>query len=137
MNSSRSLRNNMKKIVRILLISLVALIVFGVSFYLYLQSDLQKLAKTEISDVDLSSIPDGVYLGESSHFPIVVSVSVTIEDHLMTSIVLLKHMNGQGGAAESIIDDVISRQSLDVDVITGATYSSQTILQAISRALEK
>ena len=136
-NSLRSSRSNMKKIVRIGFIALLALVVFGVSTYFYLQSDLQKLAKTEMNDVDLSKIDDGVYRGESSHFPVIVSVEVTIQDHRMTSIILIKHMNGQGAPAESIIDDVLSSQSLDVDVISGATYSSQAILQAISRALEK
>jgi uncharacterized protein with FMN-binding domain len=115
----------------------LALVVFGVSAYFYVQSDLQKLAKIEITDVDLSKIDDGVYRGESSHFPVIVSVEVTIQNHRMTSILLLKHMNGQGASAESILDDVLSSQSLDVDVISGATYSSQAILQAISRALGK
>ena len=136
-NSLRSLRSNMKKIVRIGLITLLAFVVFGVSTYFYLQTELQKLATIEITEVDLSKIDDGVYRGESSHFPVIVSVEVTVQDHRMTSILLLKHMNGQGASAESILDDVLSSQSLDVDVISGATYSSQAILQAISRALEK
>lgn len=127
----------MKKIVRIGLITLLAFVVFGVSTYFYLQTELQKLATIEITEVDLSKIDDGVYRGESSHFPVIVSVEVTVQDHRMTSILLLKHMNGQGASAESILDDVLSSQSLDVDVISGATYSSQAILQAISRALEK
>jgi len=127
----------MKKIIRIGFITLLAFVVFGVSAYFYLQTELQKLATIEITDVDLSKIDDGVYRGESSHFPVIVSVEVTVQDHRMTSILLLKHMNGQGASAESILDDVLSSQSLDVDVISGATYSSQAILQAISRALEK
>ena len=119
----------MKKIVRIGLITLLAFVVFGVSTYFYLQTELQKLATIEITEVDLSKIDDGVYRGESSHFPVIVSVEVTVQDHRMTSILLLKHMNGQGASAESILDDVLSSQSLDVDVISGATYSSQAILQ--------
>lgn len=126
----------MKKFVRIGFITLLALVVFGVSAYFYLQSDLQKLSKIEITDVDLSKIDDGVYRGESTHFPVIVNVEVTIQNHRMTSIILTKHMNGQGASAESILDDVLSSQSLNVDVISGATYSSQAILQAISRALE-
>lgn len=114
----------------------MALVVFGVSAYFYLQSDLQKLSKIEIADVDLSKIDDGVYRGESTHFPVIVNVEVTIEDHRMTSIILTKHMNGQGASAERILDDVLSSQSLNVDIVSGATYSSQAILQAISRALE-
>lgn len=134
-NSLRSSRSNMKRIVRFGLVTVLALVVFGVSAYFYVQSDLQKLAKIEITDVDLSKIDDGVYRGESSHFPVIVSVEVTIQNHRMTSILLLKHMNGQGASAESILDVVLSSQSLDVDVISGATYSSQAILQAISHAL--
>jgi len=42
-----------------------------------------------------------------------------------------------GGKAESIVDDVIAKQSLDVDVVTGATYSSSTILKAIEDSLSQ
>jgi len=36
-----------------------------------------------------------------------------------------------------IVDSVIENQSLDVDAISGATYSSKVILKAIENALAR
>ena len=38
--------------------------------------------------------------------------------------------------AKAIIDDVMDEQSLEVDTVSGATYSSASILNAVSNALE-
>jgi uncharacterized protein with FMN-binding domain len=60
---------------------------------------------------------------------------VTLSNHEITEIVITRHDNGQGQAAEAIIDDVTSEQTLLVDAIAGATYSSKVILLAIHDAL--
>jgi uncharacterized protein with FMN-binding domain len=49
----------------------------------------------------------------------------------------VKHVNGQGKPAEVITEKVIETQSLQVDVVSGATYSSKVILKAIENALAK
>lgn len=99
------------------------------------QKNLDGLVEMTISDVDLTSISDGVYKGTYDVFPVSVEVDVTISNHEILKIDLIKHFNGQGKPAEVIIDDVIAAQTLDVDVITGATYSSKIILKAIEVAL--
>ncbi len=58
-----------------------------------------------------------------------------VENHTITDIDILKHDNGKGKAAEAITSDVIKNQSVQVDVVTGATYSSKVILKAIENAL--
>ncbi len=40
-----------------------------------------------------------------------------------------------GQPAEAIIEDVVEDQSLDVDSVSGATYSSRVILKAIEATL--
>ena len=99
------------------------------------QDNLDGLVEMTISDVDLTSISDGVYKGTYDVFPVSVEVDVTVSNHEIAKIDLIKHFNGQGKPAEVIIDDVIEAQTLDVDVITGATYSSKIILKAIEVAL--
>lgn len=49
---------------------------------------------------------------------------------------IIEHENGLGGKAEKIVDDVISRQSLEVDALSGATVSSKYIIKAIENALQ-
>jgi uncharacterized protein with FMN-binding domain len=62
---------------------------------------------------------------------------VTVREHKITEIVLVKHENGKGTAAEIIPNKVVEAQSLDVELISGATYSSKVMLKAIENALIK
>jgi len=100
-----------------------------------IESNLDQLVVATIPDIDVTKIDDGVYTGSYQVFPVSVKVKVTLSNHTITEIVLVKHVNGQGKAAEVIIDRVVSAQSLDVDNIAGATYSSKVILKAIENAL--
>ena len=92
--------------------------------------------KDSISQPDIGTIADGVYEGRAFIFPVNVKVSTSVHKGRITRIELLKHFNGKGQAAEAIIPIVIERQSVDVDVIAGATQSSVTILKAIEDSLK-
>jgi uncharacterized protein with FMN-binding domain len=100
-----------------------------------IEDNLESLSQIEIEDINLSSIEDGLYRGKYKVIPIEVIIDVRIENHLITEMILIKHSNGKGELAEMILDDVIINQSLDVDLVTGASYSSLVILLAISDAL--
>jgi uncharacterized protein with FMN-binding domain len=101
------------------------------------EGNLKQLALSEISDVDLAAAEDGIYIGSYSAFPVSVEVRVTIKNHFIVNIELLKHDNGQGQGAEIIPENVIEAQSLKVDSVSGATYSSKVILKAIQNAILK
>ena len=88
-----------------------------------------------ISSVDLSMVPDGIFTGKCDAFPVAVEVAVVVKDHKITGIDLVKHQNGQGSAAEVILNKVVETQTLEVDFISGATISSKVILKAIENAL--
>jgi len=85
----------------------------------------------------LASVRDGSYEGSSFILPVSVRVRTMVSGGRITSVDLLKHFNGQGKPAEAIIPRVIEKQSLGVDVVAGATYSSYAILKAIEDALSK
>ena len=53
----------------------------------------------------------------------------------ITNIEIKDHMTGLGKNGEKIIDQIINKQSLDVDAISGATQSSVTITKAVENAL--
>ncbi len=93
--------------------------------------------KEGISTPDVSSIPDGTYQGRAFIFPVRVTAEVELLDGRIASISLLRHFNGQGKAAEAVTEVVLRHQSLDVDVISGATQSSITILKALEDALSR
>jgi len=94
------------------------------------------VSRIEIGKPALASLPDGVYEGASSVPPVRVRASVKMEGGRIARIDILEHFNGKGKPAEAIIPRVLERQSLDIDVIAGATWSSKAILKALENALE-
>ena len=93
----------------------------------------------EASPVDLSGKSDGVYPGEYilAGSPVRVSLEVTVERNRITAINIIKHTGSWvGRKAEVITDRIIEAQSVNVDVVSGSTASSISILKAVENALE-
>lgn len=88
-------------------------------------------------DFDLA---DGTYTGTGQGFKGKVKVSVTIKDKTITEIKILSHKDDKTffrRAEEGVIDSILSAQKLDVDTVSGATYSSKGIISAVKNALTK
>ena len=82
-------------------------------------------------------LADGVYKGSATGFSGPVTVAVTIMDKEITSIDILSSTDDEAffNRAKGVIDRIISSQSFDVDVVSGATYSSNGIIKAVKNAL--
>ena len=89
-----------------------------------------------VSMPDLLNVQDGNYIGEYSITPVHVKVEVSVSNHRITNITILQHDNGLGSTAESIVNDVMEEQSLEIDAVSGATVSSKCILKAVENAIE-
>lgn len=127
-----------KKIVILsILIVLIGFTIAIIGTKAYIEAKLERLADQTISNVDLSNAKDGVYIGSYKAFPVAAEVEVTINKHRIKEIELKKHNNGQGSAAEIIPGKVVEAQTLEVDIVAGATYSSKVILKAIEDALNQ
>ena len=88
---------------------------------------------------DLTLIENGIYRGnyDMVSTPVKATVDVVVHDHQIIKIDIVEHSSSPiGKKAERIIDNIISSQSLDVDVISGATVSSKTILKAVENAIQ-
>lgn len=117
----------MKKIVLIVLISL--LIIGCSTAYKNITAQMP----------DLTKYNDGVYRGvyDLSGTPIKVILDVSIQNNKILNIKIVKHSSSPiGKKAENIIESVIKKQSLEVDAVSGATASSNSILKAIENALQ-
>ena len=90
-----------------------------------------------IEDINLKDVQNGIYYGVCKFKIIKVKVMVVVNENKISEIDITKHRAGKGRKAEIITDKVIDTQSLQVDAISGATYSSKTILKAIENALKK
>jgi uncharacterized protein with FMN-binding domain len=89
-----------------------------------------------IEDPDLTKVPDGSYPGAYETKMVSAQVLVHISSGCIAAIDLVEHKKGKGGPAEAITDTVVARQSLAVDVVSGATASSKVILKAIENAIK-
>ena len=83
---------------------------------------------------------DGTYTGSATGFGGSISVEVTIASGKISSI----NVTSAGGetasylnSAKSVINTIISKQSPNVDTVSGATYSSNGIINAVKAALKK
>ncbi|MDO4941237.1 MAG: FMN-binding protein [Lachnospiraceae bacterium] len=103
------------------------------------ETDKDKKAKSVSGgDLDLSKIKDGTYEGSGTGFHGTIKVSVTVKDHKITAINVLNSSDDASffnRAKAGVIAGIISSQSLNVDVVSGATYSSKGIIAAVKNAL--
>ena len=126
-----------KKIVlcAVMLFLLVGL-VWGV-YYLESVTDYKQAVKeTTFEEINISDIPDGVYIGEYDVNFIYAKVEVTVQNGEITNINILEHRHERGKAAEAITNKIVDEQKIDVDAISGATNSSTVIKKAVENALK-
>nr|WP_319475164.1 FMN-binding protein [uncultured Sphaerochaeta sp.] len=122
---------------KLLWVLLVVALIIVVVFLLYrrIENKLNALPGLPIADIDFRQVPDGIYSGSYATFPVRVKIEAKMDSGKLTDLSLLEHRNGQGQKAEKILQDVLSSQHLQVDTISGATYSSVVMLKAIESAL--
>lgn len=117
---------------------LIILFIIVFSIFIIIQNNIVKKANNlHLKDIDFNNFEDGIYKGYYKLSPVKVELDILIADSKIKNIDIVKHDNGFGKNAESILTKVISEQSLDVDSIAGSTVSSKVILKAIENAFIK
>lgn len=91
--------------------------------------------RLEIGTIDLHAIQDGDYIGVCQNKILFAVVKVKVQDHKLADIEIVEHKASYMEQAERVAGAVCSAQSLEVDAITGATLTSDTVLKAIENAL--
>ena len=95
-----------------------------------------KMPFIEIGNPDLSLVLDGTWVGYYDAELVKAKVAVVVADHYIESVTILEHdCSSIGEKAESIVNDIVAQQSLEVDAVSGATGSSRCILKATEIAL--
>ena len=98
-----------------------------------------EILKTEQEEAE-AGIKDGTYEGEALGFGDTITVSVTIKDGKMTDITVVS-ADGEDkpyyNQALSVIDEMLSKQSAEVDTVSGATLTAEGIIGAVADALGK
>jgi uncharacterized protein with FMN-binding domain len=115
----------------------IILVCIAALFYFTGCEAIEEIEKLTIEDISIKGVGDGDYKGSQDNFPVTAEVLVTVKDGRITGIKLLGHSHGPGHGADEIVGRVIAKQSLMVDAVTGASYSSKVVLKAIEKALKQ
>lgn len=83
-------------------------------------------------------VKDGTYKGSANGYGGKVTVNVTVSKKTMTAIDVVSAPGETDSffqRAKGVIDEMLTAQNTDVDVVSGATYSSNGIIGAVKNAL--
>ena len=95
-------------------------------------------ASTRPEGEDFSALQDGTYTGSARGYSGTTTVTVTVQGGKITEITVDSHGDTESylDSAKGVIPAVIENQSTDVDAVSGATYSSWGIINAVADALK-
>lgn len=131
------MRMSKKKVVLLVIMLLLLIgLVWGIIYLKSVSDYKQAVKETTFEEINISDIPDGVYIGEYDVNFIYARVEVTVQNGEITNINILEHRHERGKAAEAIANKIVDEQKIDVDAISGATNSSTVIKKAVENALK-
>lgn len=106
---------------------------------------MESVEETEIENTEAAvvldgafDLADGTYEGSANGFSGKIKVSVVIKNQTIRSINILSNSDDEAffnRAKEGVTASIIAKQSTDVDTVSGATYSSRGIINAVKDAL--
>lgn len=96
--------------------------------------------KTETETESAGKYRDGVYQGSAQGFGGIVSVEVTVEEGEIADIAVIS-AKGEDSAylsmASALLYDILDTQGTEVSTVSGATFSSKGLINAVKAALEQ
>ena len=106
---------------------------------------MESVEETEVENTEEAAVldgafdlADGTYEGSANGFSGKIKVSVVIKNQTIRSINILSNSDDEAffnRAKEGVTASIIAKQSTDVDTVSGATYSSRGIINAVKDAL--
>lgn len=146
--------------IKIFLISVINLLIIIGAFGLYQAAALHKADADKIVSLEKkieqlqsgkgskvkggksggSTYKDGSYEGSAKGFGGNVVVKVTVKNDKIEKIDLVDASKEDGSylaSAKGVIKSILDKQSTDVDTVSGATFTSTGIINAVISALEK
>jgi uncharacterized protein with FMN-binding domain len=99
-----------------------------------------KAPKVHPSSSDLSQCADGTFIGVGNGYAGYIKAAVTIQNHAITAIEIVEVEADDPPYVEEakrVINAILAAQSLNVDTVSGATYSSNGIIMAVDDAISQ
>ncbi len=122
--------------VSIIIFGIIAIVGGIISFFLFW--GMSSIRAYTIADMDLSTITDGEYIGSHKKGRWVTTVKLFIKNQKIDKIEVLKPLiQNEGDFDKAIAEKIISKQSLQIDTVSGATIHTKAFLKACENALSK
>jgi uncharacterized protein with FMN-binding domain len=122
---------------KIALVIVGAIIVLTLLSFVFGTMGMRDIKKMVISEVDLSKVPDGVYKGTFHKTRWNYDVEVNVKDHKIISIKNIKKLPGT--SQQKLVDEaakaMLAKQSVKIDVVSGATIDTKAFQKAVENAL--
>lgn len=97
---------------------------------------LKDIRNMPINEVDLHAISDGVYKGKFKKARWTNNVEVTVKNHRIVDIKSTnKHPPPNQKVVDKAINAILTRQSVVIDVISGASVNTKAFQKAVENAL--
>jgi len=123
------------KVVITVLAGLALLMVFAVAVLMIRMNN--QVNDFDTTSIDVTKVADGLYEGHSETDLVKADVRVTVLNGEIKDIEIVRHMCGKGKPAEAMTESMILNNDVEVDAVSGATYSSMVIKDAVRNALRK
>ncbi|MFW5897050.1 MAG: FMN-binding protein [Bacillota bacterium] len=113
------------------------ILLIAVVGFLFVIWGLGSVRKMVINEVDLTAVPDGIYKGFFHKNRWNCEVEVTVREHRISAIVPRGKFSSdfQRELYEKATEAILSKQSLDIDVVSGASANTKAFQKAVENAL--
>lgn len=126
------------KIIVITLSSIVGTVIIVGILLLPLNAGMGEVRNLVIGQVDLSQTVNGTYEGNYHKGRWTYDLMVTLADHKIVKIQNTnKRMERYKGFNQKATEEIIKKQSPQIDVVTGATINTKAFSKAVEDALRK
>lgn len=128
----------MRTLFKVILAFLLFVIVAVGVMYVYMTRGMDELKEAQVRSISPLSLEDGVYTGAFDSGRWANTVEVTVKDRKITEIALVEDVTfSRAEISKGLFDEVIEKQDLDVEIVSGATMTCKAYLVALERALVK
>lgn len=127
----------MKKFLKVVLIVIILFVLISGGVLFFLSRGLKAGSQLVTNELNLLLIDDGVYRGKYEGGRWSNEVDVEIKNHKINKITIINDvMFSKPDVIEELFTRVIDNQSVNVDVVSGATVTSKAYLKSIEHALK-
>lgn len=132
------MKKKSKKVLLIVLASIFTVVaILIISAFLFLMGGQDKIKSMQIENVSIQDVPNGTYTGTFNGNRWSNTLEVTVNDGKITDIKVVKDQKiSVPEVTDTLFQTVKRTQTLQVDVVTGATVTSKAYLKAIEYALK-